>query len=150
MGTSAPSALRPDRVLLGLVAETLDGALGAVARELAGEAGVPAERLVEALLERERTQSTALGRGVALPHARIASLSRSHVAVARLTRAIDLRAPDGLPVDLLLVVMSPAGEPADHVSLLAKLARRMGDASTLARLRSAPDAASVLKALDRD
>jgi len=72
--------------------------------------------LLETLLVRERLAPTALGRGVALPHARSVGVSGPHVVIARSHRGIDWGSPDGQPVHLVLLVLSPA-ESTDEIYL---------------------------------
>ena len=129
-------------------ARGLYDAFESIARHAADEARVPFFPALTALRERESTLSTAWGGGVAVPHARVAGLSRSYIAFARLLSPIEFGAPDGCPVDLLLVVLSPLEQPAEHVRLLARLARRLREPSIVARLRSAADETEVRRLLE--
>ena len=61
----------------------------------------------DALLLRERLGSTAVGKGVAVPNARALAVLDSHWVLARSERGIDWNGPDGLPVHLVLLVLSP-------------------------------------------
>ena len=144
--TTAP--FRVDRVLLGLRSKGFHDAFEKIARALAENAKVPFATTLAALRERENTLSTSWGGGVAVPHARVRGLNRSFVVFARLASPIEFGAPDGCPVDLLVVLMSPAEEPGEHLRLLARLARRLRDASVVARLRDAADEAAVRAALE--
>ena len=142
--------LHVDRVLLGLRPEGFHDAFEEVARALAEASGAAPGPILAALRERESTHSTAWGGGIAVPHARVRGLSRSVVAVARLASPIEYGAPDGCPVDLLVVLLSPADEPGEHLRLLARLARRLRDSSVAAKLRAAADEAAVRSALDAE
>lgn len=148
MPETSAAPFRVDRVLLGLRSKGFHEAFEEVARALAAESGKPFATILASLREREQTLSTAWGGGVAVPHARVPGLSRSVVALARLASPIEFGAPDGCPVDLLVVLLSPAEEPGEHLRLLARLARRMRDASVVARLRAAADEAAVRAALE--
>jgi PTS system nitrogen regulatory IIA component len=64
--------------------------------------------LLEVLALRERLGSTSIGKGVAAPNARSITVVDPHLLLARSRRGIDWRAPDGLPVQLVLLVLSPA------------------------------------------
>jgi nitrogen PTS system EIIA component len=140
--------LNLDRVLLGLSARGLHDAFESIARQLADEVRVPFPATLQALREREMTLSTAWGGGVAVPHARLAGLTRSYVVFVRLASPIEFGAPDGCPVDLLVVVLSPIEEPAEHVRLLARLARRLREPSIVARLRSSRDESEIRGAFE--
>ena len=69
--------------------------------------GLDAGEVSEALLERERLGSTGFGRGIALPHAKMADLGGVRGLFLQLAKPIDFNAVDGLPVDLLFVLLSP-------------------------------------------
>jgi PTS system nitrogen regulatory IIA component len=129
-------------------ARGLHDAFESIARHVADEVRVPFAATLAALRERESTLSTAWGGGLAVPHARLAGLTRSYVVFARLASPIEFGAPDGCPVDLLVVVLSPMEEPAEHVRLLARLARRLREPSLVARLRSSRDESEVRGAFE--
>lgn len=102
---------------------------------------VPTARdILASLSARERMGSTGLGRGFALPHARIEGLGRLFGLFARLAQPIDFDAIDGEPVDLVFLLLIPGGS-RDHVSALAAIARTMRDEATLRQVRKAGSAA---------
>lgn len=87
-------------------------------------------RLDEAMLksrlsEREALGSTGFGRGVAIPHARIAGLRRPVAAFLRLARPIDFDSADGAPVSLVFGLISPQQAGAQHLQALAAISRLM-------------------------
>src|SRR3569623_2216499 len=57
--------------------------------------------VLERLEERERLGSTGFGRGVAIPHARVAGITRPVAALLRLAEPVDFDAEDGMPIDLV-------------------------------------------------
>jgi PTS system nitrogen regulatory IIA component len=79
--------------------------------------------LIELLRLRERLGTTALGKGVAIPHARSLVVVRPQLVVARALRAIEWDAPDDQPVQLVLLTLSPAECSAEvHHAALARAA----------------------------
>lgn len=95
------------------------------------------ERLIfDRLAEREQLGSTALGHGVALPHARIEGIERPVGALLTLASGVDFDAPDGAAVDLVFGLLVPADEPDEHLKILAALAERLADDALRARLRA--------------
>jgi mannitol/fructose-specific phosphotransferase system IIA component (Ntr-type) len=81
------------------------------------------DHVVEVLAIRERMGTTAVGKGVALPNARSASVVRPLVIVARSRRGIEWAAADRLPVTLVLMVLSPSEWSAEaHHALLSRMA----------------------------
>jgi PTS system nitrogen regulatory IIA component len=115
-------------------------------RAAASGAGVPAETILAALRSREDLGSTGLGRGFALPHARIEGLPKFFGLFARLARPIDYDAIDGDPVDLVFLLLMPANAGNEHVAALAAVSRRFRDQAAASMLRKA-DAPSALALL---
>jgi nitrogen PTS system EIIA component len=111
-------------------------------------------RVLEGLEERERLGSTGFGRGVAIPHARVAGLARPVAALLRLEQSVDFRAADGMPVDLVIGLLSPENAGASHLHALAALSRLVRDEDIHEALIQAPDAealfALVTNAADRN
>ncbi|MEZ5856070.1 MAG: PTS sugar transporter subunit IIA [Hyphomicrobiaceae bacterium] len=102
------------------------------------------ERVIfDLLLQRERLGSTGVGRGIAIPHARVAGLSHIATVFAQLAEPIDFDAPDGEPVDLVFVLLAPEHAGADHLKALARISRVLRDTVTLEKLRSGRDRAAL-------
>lgn len=111
-----------------------------IAEAVAGDAGSSAQDILDALLERERLGSTALGGGVAVPHARLPHLDRMIGAVAQFDPALDFEAVDSQPVHLAFVLFAPEEAGSDHLRALAKIARFFRDKSVVAALKNAETA----------
>jgi nitrogen PTS system EIIA component len=99
--------------------------------------GLPAKQIVAALNEREKLGSTGFGGGTAIPHGKIDGLDHLFGAFFRLSAPIDFHAVDGLPVDLVFLLLSPPDAGADHLKALASISRAFRDRPTLAKLRGA-------------
>jgi nitrogen PTS system EIIA component len=99
--------------------------------------GIEPDAILAALLSRETLGSTGLGKGFALPHARMEGLSRFVGLFARLTRPIEYDSIDGAPVDLVFLLLMPASADNNSVAALAAVSRRFRDAEAVARLRRA-------------
>lgn len=105
--------------------------------------GLDAAQVLEHLEERERLGSTGFGRGVAIPHARIAGLQRPVAALLKLRQPADFAAADGLPVDLVFGLLSPENSGATHLHALAAISRLMRDERVHEALSEAPDAEAL-------
>ena len=130
--------IAPDRIALDLRVRDKAQLL----RELAKRAETACEGLAAATVEaalrsREGLGSTGLGRGFALPHARLAGLTGFVGLFARLARPIEFEAIDGAPVDLVFLLLMPDEAGGAAVAALAAVSRRFRDADALARLRKA-------------
>jgi mannitol/fructose-specific phosphotransferase system IIA component (Ntr-type) len=87
---------------------------------------VLAKELSQAIMSREKLGSTGIGNGVAVPHAKVASLSEPIVAIGRSVEGLDYQSIDGEPVYAVFFVACPPGESELHLSLLkwySKLSR---------------------------
>ncbi len=127
----------PAAILAGVGAASPAELLRQLARAAAPLAGRPARDIEAALLAREAEASTALGGGVALPHARLAGLARPVGLLAQLARPVAWGALDGEPVDLAMCLVSPSGPPPVHLRALARLTRALRDRRLVALLRGA-------------
>ena len=139
--------LSPDDTLCDVRAADKDRLL----RELTGRAAsalrLDAAALADAIAQRERLGSTGMGDGIAIPHARIADLSKPFGLLARLRRAIDFAAIDGQPVDIVFLLLLPSAAHGEQLTALASVARRLRDAQVTADLRDAADGAGLYRAI---
>jgi PTS system nitrogen regulatory IIA component len=106
--------------------------------ELAGRTlGLDSGEVTEALIERERLGSTGFGKGIALPHAKLEGLLGVRGLFLQLAKPIDFNAVDGLPVDLLFILLSPVDSGSEHLKALAGVSRFLRNESMVERLRGA-------------
>ncbi len=96
-----------------------------------------APEVTERLAQREKLGSTGFGGGVAIPHAKLDGLRHVAGAFVRLAKPVDFGAVDDLPVDLVFMLLSPAGAGAEHLKALARVSRRLRDRGFAAKLRGA-------------
>ena len=123
-------------VILDLDATTKAAALQLLAARAAGRLGRPEAEVLEALQAREQLGSTALGRGVAIPHARLEADVPPVVLFARLRRAVEFDARDEEPVDLVIAVLWPEAAAEGFLPMLSGICRSLRDPQTLRRLRA--------------
>ncbi|MEW5800954.1 MAG: HAD-IC family P-type ATPase [bacterium] len=79
------------------------------------------KEILHRVLERERTQSTGLGGGVAIPHARIEDLKEPMIFVGISQHGIDFHSPDGKPVYLVILFITPLAESETHLKILSRI-----------------------------
>lgn len=138
--------LAPGDIHIDVAAASRDEAIAFLADKAANGGGA-ASIFAQALSAREKLGSTGLGRGVALPHAIVMGLDAPVLKFVRLAKPIDFAAPDGEPVDLLLMLIVPDESGGEKLKALSACARALRRDSCIAGLREAPDAASVLAIL---
>ncbi|HVR29694.1 MAG TPA: PTS sugar transporter subunit IIA [Thermoanaerobaculia bacterium] len=128
----------PSLVFTDLPAASRDALLRELAGYLESHGAVPdAEDLYRKLVEREGLGSTAIGRGVAIPHCKLTDLERVVVAIGVTRDGIAVEAPDHEPVKLFFLVVSPERSPAEHLQTLAVISKWLKDDNNLERIRRA-------------
>ena len=99
--------------------------------------------LEEAVITRERLQSTGLGHGVSVAHGRAAGVQRVLIALGLCCAGIPYASPDGEPVRLLFVIASPLHVSLDYLHSLSTLVRCLRDGSLRESLLGGTDAVEV-------
>ena len=139
--------LSTDAIFSALRVNGKKQALQEMSERAAQVSGLPAREIFDALLQRERLGSTGVGDGIAIPHGKLAKCTRIFGIFARLDRAIDFEALDGLPVDLIFLLIAPESAGADHLKALAGIARVLRDPEMAAQLRATRDASALYSLL---
>jgi PTS system nitrogen regulatory IIA component len=139
--------LSADDVVLDLSAESKRNLLRTLSAEAARRLGRPEQEVLDTLKARERLGSTAVGRGVALPHARISGNDPPVILFARLRRPIDFEAKDDEPIDLVFLVLWPDASPEGLLPLLAEICQALREPQMLRRLRAATSPEDVVALL---
>ena len=113
--------------------------------------GLEAGKILDALAAREQVGSTGLGRGVAVPHARLEGLDRVRAVFLRLEHPVDFASVDDQPVDLVFALFSPAGQVGSvHLQGLARISRLMRQKDLREQLRQSRAAESIRALLVQD
>ena len=118
--------------------------LAAKAAQLTGQG----ERAIfDVLMQREKLGSTGVGNGIAIPHGKLPNLNKLFGLFARLDRPVEFETLDGLPVDLIFVLLAPETAGADHLKALARVARLLRDPDVARKLRQSRDAETIYAVL---
>ena len=140
--------LQPDTILLDLQSSEKLPALRELVMALQHHPALPRpEAFFRELLARERNTNTALGNGLAMPHARTELCGDIVLAAGRSMAGIDYAAPDGLPVRLLFMIGTPQGQLTRYHQLVVGLARMLNRAANRDRLLAATDAADFIRVM---
>jgi mannitol/fructose-specific phosphotransferase system IIA component (Ntr-type) len=137
----------PEAMVLSLGAQDRDGVLKELIDTIPDLTNMPQARnaLFEALLERERLSSTALGNGVALPHTRntIANLAgRTMVVFGRHPKGIVYGEGHRSPVQLCFLLLAPT--VSLHLQALSRLSRLLRQSELRQNLLAAETAEEVM------
>ncbi len=118
-----------------------------IANLMESEYGLDSAIALQALLARETLGATGVGRGVALPHARLDNLDRIVGCFFRLDRAIDFDAVDRQPVDLVFALFAPQDSGVGHLKALATVSRTLRDPGVCEKLRGNNKAPTLFEVL---
>lgn len=106
------------------------------------------EGIIKSVMKREELGSTGIGRGIAVPHTKHASVDRPVGTVAVSSEGIDFEALDGEKVHLFFLLISPPDRPGDHLRVLEHISRQLRDDSFCKFLKQAGTAEEILQLLD--
>ncbi len=105
--------------------------------------------LAEDAIAREASVGTGVPGGIAIPHARSASVSEPTLAFSRLARKVPFGAPDG-DADIVFMIAVPEGADKDHLTVLSTLARALIRDDFTAALRAATTADEIVRLVDHE
>lgn len=100
--------------------------------------------ILTSLVNREKLGSTALGKGVAIPHGRMRGTEESVAALLILDQGVDFDSNDGEPVDLIFGLIVPQEATQTHLNILKNIAEMLSDDKQVAALRASTDADAAL------
>lgn len=139
--------LTPQTIIPDLKATSKKQTLQEMASFAAEQLGLEDRVILDVLLERERLGSTGVGHGVAIPHGKMTDLDKLYVQFARLSSPVDFDSPDGRPVDLMLLLLTPENAGGDHLTALAKASRLLRDEKVCTMLRGSDNAEAIYSAI---
>jgi nitrogen PTS system EIIA component len=135
--------LGTEDILLDVDVKNKDELLQRASELLARRHGLSSAFVVEGLRAREALGSTALGHGVAIPHARIGTIPSALALFLRTKTPIAFDAPDGKPVSNVLALLVPRQANERHLQLLAGAATLLSDPNFRAELSQCKSAGAV-------
>ncbi|MCK4401474.1 PTS sugar transporter subunit IIA [bacterium] len=116
--------MQKELVLLNLSSEKKEDAIKELISPVIKKGLVNSEeKLNKAILNREARGSTAIGNGVAIPHAETPSIKEKIVVFGRSKKGVSFDAIDNKPVHLFFMIISPNRETCPHLRTLAMISR---------------------------
>ncbi len=125
-------------------------AIDALTDRLVSSGQVAAEhrdRVQQALVARERSMSTGMENGLAIPHTSVEELEQTVVALGIASGGIDFEAIDGRPTHLVVLLVNPANRTKTHIRTLAEIARLLSSAELRSALVHASTAEAALEVI---
>jgi PTS system nitrogen regulatory IIA component len=135
--------LLPDNILLDTESTSKKRVFERVGLLFENNQQIARSQVFDSLFAREKLGSTGLGQGVAIPHGRIAKLRDATAAFVKTSHPIPFDAPDGLPVDLIFVLLVPERATDLHLQILGELAQMFSDTQFRNRMIACEDTAGI-------
>ena len=105
--------------------------------------------LLEALTKREKLGSTAVGNGIAIPHANCPDIDKPKVFVALLSNSLDFNANDDQPVDIIFLLLAPDNTGSEHLQALALVSRLLRNKDLTTKLRGCKNTESAFAVISQ-
>ena len=108
------------------------------------------EEFLKALAKRENLESTGIGDGIAIPHARTDAVNGLTLAFARSPEGVDFSAIDGKPSYLIFLIASPDNRKSEYIMALAKLSKLLRKQHVRELLKKADSPDEVLNIIKKN
>jgi len=106
-----------------------------------------AETVKNALIEREKSMSTGIGNGVAIPHCSTSKVTNIITVMALTSKGLNFEAIDNEPVKIVILLIVPKDKLTQHIKTLANIAKMMSDADLREKLLEQKTSDSIIKTL---
>lgn len=146
----SPKAIRSE-----LVSTTKEGVITELVEALVASGEIKQadqDDIVKAIMKREELGSTGIGRGVAVPHTKHASVEKLIGTVGVSQEGLDFESLDGQKASLFFLLVSPPDRPGDHLRALENISRQLRDdqfCRFLRQSKTADDIQQLLEEADR-
>ena len=110
---------------------------------------VNSRNLLEMLTKREKLGSTAVGNGIAIPHANVSNIQKPYVFVATLLNGLDFNATDDQSVDIVFLLVAPNNDGSEHLQALALISRLLRNKELTTKLRGCKSTEAALAVISQ-
>ena len=111
--------------------------------------GINSRILVENLTKREKLGSTAVGNGIAIPHANVINIDKPYIFVSTLVNGLDFNSTDDMFVDIIFLLIAPDDQGSEHLQALALISRLLRNKELTTKLRGCKSAESALAVISQ-
>lgn len=105
------------------------------------------EGALNAVLTREKTRSTGIGSGVAIPHGKCKAVKELVMAIGIAAEPIEFESVDGKGVTIVILLVSPTDQTGSHIQALARISRLMLDEEFKQSMENAASAEELYELL---
>lgn len=135
-----PNSLFPSfpvaRVMLAVSQNSRRAVMQVLAKQISTDLNLHAAGVADMLAHHNGANMAAIGKGVVVIDQCVDYIDEPYMLMARLTHRVDFNAPDGQMIDVVCLLLSPAGHKIDHIRSIGRLTRMFRDDSFNAKLRS--------------
>ena len=143
--------LSADSTLVDLKGETKEDIIAELVDTLAvGDAISDRDKVLQAVLEREKIMSTGIGDGIAIPHGKSDAVEKLVAALGTQRRGVDFEALDGEPAYVFFLLVSPANGSGPHIKALARISRLLKNDDFKKKLIAAETAAEIIEIIETE
>ena len=139
--------LRPEAVLLGVKGLDKWALIERLCDQLVHAQRLPASRrqqVLDALFQRERSMSTGMENGIAIPHCSLDEIEDTLVVLGISREGVQFESIDGKPSHLILLLVTPRNKTKVHIRTLAEIAKLLNDSAFREKLVGAQSSADVV------
>jgi PTS system nitrogen regulatory IIA component len=139
--------LSEDMIMPEILSQERDSALEEIVRNLRSKDKVQKDKeLYEKLIQREKLGSTAIGKGIAIPHCKLKDVQNPLLALAVSKKGVRFEALDGKPTHIFFLVVSSPDNPGQSLQILAAIAHLVRKAGSLPkRIMTAKNPRKILE-----
>lgn len=105
------------------------------------------ELIKNSLIEREKSMSTGIGNGVAIPHCSTSKVTNIVTVMALIPKGINFDSIDNEPVKIVILLIVPKDKLTQHIKTLANIAKMMSDSELREKILALKSADSIIKTL---
>lgn len=142
--------LKKDSVSLGIRVDSKDAAINYLV-DLHAKVGNITDKAVfkEGIVKREESGSTAIGEGIAIPHAKNKAVTKAGLAAMTVPEGVDYNSLDGQPTNLIFMIAAPEGGSDVHLEVLSRLSMLLIDEDFRKELLASKNVDEFLKVCDK-
>lgn len=142
--------LKKDSVSLGVRVDSKDAAINYLV-DLHARVGNITDKAVfkEGIVKREESGSTAIGEGIAIPHAKNKAVTKAGLAAMTVPEGVDYDSLDGQPTNLIFMIAAPEGGSDVHLEVLSRLSMLLIDEDFRKELLASKNVEEFLKVCDK-
>ena len=143
--------LSSDSTIVDLKGETKEDIIAELVNSLAiDDAIADREKVLQAVLEREKIMSTGIGDGIAIPHGKSDAAVKLVAALGTQRRGVDFEALDGEPAYVFFLLVSPANVSGPHIKALARISRLLKNDNFKKKLIAAGSSVEIIEIIESE